>query len=136
MLKLPVRPADSEERKDQGFTLIELLVVILIIGVLAAIAIPVFLNQREKAAEAAVKSDLKNAATVMETHYVDEQTYAGVEDASLQETDNVTVTLAEGADAAGFCLDGSSTGTTNTFFYNSETGGLGSGTCAAPVAAE
>ena len=57
MLKHPVHPADSEERKDQGFTLIELLVVVLIIGVLAAIAIPVFLNQREKAADAGTKSD-------------------------------------------------------------------------------
>ena len=57
----------SMKEKDQGFTLIELLVVIIIIGILAAIAIPVFLNQRKKGVDASLKSDLKNAATVVET---------------------------------------------------------------------
>ncbi|HSJ76800.1 MAG TPA: prepilin-type N-terminal cleavage/methylation domain-containing protein, partial [Gemmatimonadales bacterium] len=65
----------SAEEKDQGFTLIELLVVIIIIGILAAIAIPVFLNQRKKGWDAQAKSDLRNAATAQETYLTDFNTY-------------------------------------------------------------
>ncbi len=56
---------------EKGFTLIELLVVILIIGILAAIAIPAFLNQRGKAYDSAAKSQVKTAQTAMETYATD-----------------------------------------------------------------
>lgn len=57
-----------EDRDEQGFTLIELLVVILIIAILAAIAIPVFLSQRQKGYRSQVQSALKNAATAQESY--------------------------------------------------------------------
>ena len=69
---------DKRSEGDEGFTLIELLVVIIIIGILAAIAIPVFLNQRQKGWDAAVQADLRNAATAQETILTDSGSYTKV----------------------------------------------------------
>ena len=61
----------ARDERDRGFTLIELLVVVIIVGVLAAIAIPVFLNQRRKGVDASLKSDLRTVAGLVETWMVD-----------------------------------------------------------------
>src|SRR3954453_22608033 len=69
---------------EQGFTLIELLVVILIIGILAAIAIPSFLNQRGKGNDASSKSQVRTAQTALETYATDNSgSYAGADKPGL-----------------------------------------------------
>ena len=111
-------------KEEKGFTLIELLVVILIIGILAAIAIPSFLNQRGKATDAKYKSAARTAQTAMETYFTDKNTYVGADATALQgiestlndptsfviatsglSTTGYTVTATSPSDADGHVLD-------------------------------
>ncbi len=103
-----LRERQNEGRED-GFTLIELLVVVIIIGILAAIAIPVFLNQRERAWTSAVESDLRNGAVAMEAYYTDAGDYdapdaAALTDSGMTVSQDVTVSVYSTGQA--YCLHG------------------------------
>ncbi len=76
----------------KGFTLIELLIVVVIIGILAAIAIPKFANTKEKAYVAAMKSDLRNLMTAEEGYFADFQAYGSVAAVNFTSSSGVTVT--------------------------------------------
>ncbi len=130
----------SREQNDEGFTLIELLVVIIIIGILAAVAIPVFLNQRKKGYQASMKADLRTVAQKMESYFTDTLTYLGAAgfatvNASITGTGVIgtdpvtlsagnTITL-KGAGVNGFCLQAQSVKSSGvSYFYDSQNGGL------------
>ncbi len=86
-------------RNNKGFTLIELLIVVVIIGILAAIAIPKFSATREKAYFAAMKSDLKNLASQQEIYYSDTYSYSStVLSLGFVTSDGVTVVIAASTD--------------------------------------
>lgn len=135
----------SMNEKDKGFTLVELLVVIVIIGILAGIAIPLFLSQRKKGVDAGVKSDLKALATIEETHYVDAQAYTT--DKTLLQGQGWTASKGNVIEAATsgqlYCLRGSNpagnkAGATGGYYYYApDAGGLSEaaeGACTAVTA--
>jgi type IV pilus assembly protein PilA len=147
----------SMAKKDEGFTLIELLVVMIIIGILAAIAIPVFLNQRKKAVDTSIKADLRTVATEMETYYTDNQSYSFTSGSTVTPTVSRVVTISTGqaitvsvgnvitatplltaigkdtafaASTKGFCITGvNAKGSNAGWTYNSLGGGISTTAC-------
>jgi len=93
-----------------GFTLIELLIVVVIIGILAAIAIPKFAATKGQAYTARMKTDLRNFATAQENYFYDNQTYATTTAAitSFAPSDGTTITVLE-ATAGGWSARATST---------------------------
>jgi type IV pilus assembly protein PilA len=130
-----------KERGEEGFTLIELLVVIIIIGILAAIAIPVFLNQRQKGWEAAVQSDLRNAATAQETFLTESAAYTqdilALQSVGFKYSDaknyqgGLTAVISVDTVNAGnsYCMDAQAAGSPGTWFKYSSPNGLQKGQC-------
>ena len=93
----------------KGFTLIELLIVVVIIGILAAIAIPKFANTKEKAYLASMKSDLRNMATTEESYFADNQVYVS---GSASNTTSGTTSLNGFVPSSGVTLTAAATGGT------------------------
>jgi|tagenome__1003787_1003787.scaffolds.fasta_scaffold18915000_2 type IV pilus assembly protein PilA len=152
---MPLQPNRAarhrEDARSAGFTLIELLVVMIIIGILAGIAIPVFLNQRGKAVDSDMKGDVRNLAAAMEDYYAGAQQYAGAtqvgrvvtigtgEDVTVSANTTVTVTTLSSATATattwpvatGYCITATNPRgkATGGIRFNSLAGGLTTATC-------
>jgi type IV pilus assembly protein PilA len=91
----PVVASQQHRAEDEaGFTLIELLVVMIIIGILASIALPTFLHQRQKAVGSGQVADLHSVATLVESYYADQLAYPTIVSQSGSE---VEVTSSSGA---------------------------------------
>ena len=113
----------------KGFTLIELLIVVVIIGILAAIAIPKFANTKEKAYIASMKSDLRNLITAQEAYFADQVTYAS-------NTTNLNYSVSAGNTVTIGTATGTGWTATSTNNATTKTCGIYVGAVTPPVSGE
>jgi type IV pilus assembly protein PilA len=129
-----IRKAMAE--KEEGFTLIELLVVMIIIGILAAIAIPVFLSQKQKGYDASLKSDLRTIANELESYNTDGNGYptnvaitgatspVTVGTTTVRTSNGNSFTVTYNPTQTAYCIQGVNPKGTHGWEYISDGGGL------------
>ena len=120
----------SERRSDDGFTLIEMATVMVIVAVLAAIAIPQFLQYRDRAWRSAVRSDLSTAALRLTASATDTGgQYPVAVPVDMTFSPGVAITLGISASTSRICLKGDHPALGESHYYDSDAGGLTTVAC-------